>query len=116
MKINLVNIIPQRFSNETNFDAEPSITVNPTNPNHIIITSFTPDIDTRLGKVKTPIFYSMDSGINWEAHSIIPGVPADISVRFGGKSGVLYGAIINSSDDFSLNVLRTSDFTAPNSM
>ena len=100
---------------ETNFDAEPSIAVNPANPKEIVVTAFTPDIDPRLGE-RGPIFYSTDSGSTWEAHSVIPGgVPGDISVRFGGASGALYTEIIHAGDD-SLNVLRTTDFTAPDAM
>jgi hypothetical protein len=58
----------------------------------------------------------MDGGINWEAHSIIPWVPGDISIRFGDKSGVLYGEIVNPSNGNILNVLRTPNFTTPDSM
>ena len=43
MAANVVNIIPQNMSAETNFDAEPSIAVNPANPQEIVISTFTPD-------------------------------------------------------------------------
>jgi hypothetical protein len=123
VKINLVDIIPLKYSNETNFDAEPSITVNHRDPNKIVITSFTPDIkeeedDMRLDEDKAPIFYSTDSGSTWDTCSVLPnGHPDDISVRFGHTSGVLYIAIINETTfDGSLNVLRTADFTAPDAI
>ncbi len=116
MNINLVNIIPKKYGNETNFDAEPSITVNPLNPNQIVITSFTPDMDPNLDGVKAPIFYSTDSGLTWEINSIVPGgVPGDISIRFGKNSGNIYSGIINGRDS-SLNILRTTDFTGPHTM
>src|SRR5919202_4605969 len=100
MKINLVDIIPQKRSNEINFDSEPSITVDPRAPNRIVITAFTPvegDEDAKPGGSRSPIFYSIDSGLTWNLCPLIPGIPDDISVRFGHTSGVLYLAVLNES-------------------
>jgi hypothetical protein len=43
--IRVVNCVPQDRSDETNNDTEPSIAVNPANPNEIVITAATPPDD-----------------------------------------------------------------------
>src|SRR5260370_39444401 len=97
MPIRVINIIPQNLSAETNFDSEPSITVNPSNPQQIVVTSFTPD--TAMPVTTGPYFYTTDGGVIWSQNSVIPGGTTtfgtkDISVRFGGSSGVLYAGIL----------------------
>ena len=90
MPIRVVNVIPQFRSGETNFDSEPSVAVNPSNPQQVVLTSFTPD----TGAVVTTgsYFFSTDGGQTWALNSVIPGGNSvlntgDISVRFGGSSG-----------------------------
>ena len=119
MPIRVVNVIPQSLSGETNFDSEPSITVNPANPQQIVLTSFTPDTATPV--TTGPYFFSTDGGATWSQNSVIPGGTAtfgtkDISVRFGGSSGVLYAGILRGDSSLRLNILRKANFSGPGLM
>jgi hypothetical protein len=119
MPIRVVNIIPQNLSGETNFDSEPSIAVNPSNPRQIVVTSFTPD--TAAPVTTGPFFFSADGGVTWAQNSVIPGGNAtfgtkDISVRFGGSSGVLYAGILRGDSSLRLNILRKANFSGPGLM
>jgi len=116
MQIRLVNIIPKSRSGETNFDSEPSITVNPANPNQIIVTAFTPDITQPVSI--GPYFFSNDNGSTWALNSVIPGGTytfgtKDISIRFGGNSGVIYAAILRGDSPMRMNILRKANFYGP---
>jgi hypothetical protein len=119
MPIRVVNVIPQSLSAETNFDSEPSLTVNPSNPQQIVLTSFTPD--TAMPVTTGPYFFSTDGGATWSQNSVIPGGNTtfgtkDISVRFGGSSGVLYAGILRGDSSLRLNVLRKANFSGPGLM
>jgi hypothetical protein len=107
--ITVVNIIPNSHSNETNQDSEPSIAVNPMNPNEIVITAFTPPDS---GQSNGPIFYSNDGGATWFLNFIIPnGGPDDQSIGFASISNELYLSALHGNPT-SFNVMRTSDPTA----
>jgi hypothetical protein len=114
MKINVVNMIPQALSGETSQDSEPNLAVNPINPQQIVATAFTPN---PAGGTLAPIFISSDGGQTWALNTIVPGgaATADITTKFGGSSGVLYGGILRA-DNLDMNVLRTNDFTSSTPM
>jgi hypothetical protein len=103
----LVNMIPKSLSHETEQDSEPSIAVNPSKPNQIVGTAFTPD---PMGAPTAPIFISGDGGRTWVLRSTVPSAPAtgDISPRFGGN-GRLYTGILKNPGDLLLNILRTAN-------
>jgi hypothetical protein len=103
----LVNMIPRSLSHETEQDSEPSIAVNPSNPNQIVGTAFTPD---PLGGATAPIFISNDNGRTWALRSTVPSATAtgDISPRFGGN-GRLYTGILKNPGDLLLNILRSAN-------
>ena len=71
MPIRVVNVIPQNLSGETNFDSEPTVSVNPANPQQIVVTSFTPDVAAPV--TTGPYFFSTDGGVTWAQNSVIPG-------------------------------------------
>src|SRR6266498_993866 len=93
----VVNMIPKALSGETEQDSEPSLAVNPANPQEIVATAFTPD---PLGGDVAPIFVSSDGGLTWTLRSTVPsdGVTGDISIGFGGN-GRLYGGILKVPGD-----------------
>jgi hypothetical protein len=112
----LVNMIPRSLSDETNQDSEPTLAVNPRDPNLIVGTAFTPD---PLEGSMAPVFVSNDGGRSWSLNSIVPSrtQTSDICVGFG-PSGALYAGILKLPAPFRntrLNVVRTSDAqsTAP---
>jgi hypothetical protein len=117
MKINVINMIPQALSGETNQDSEPSLAVNSNDPMQIVATAFTLNPS---GGSMAPVFISSDGGQTWALNPIVPGATSDsptgdITARFGGTSNVLYGGILRA-DDLNLNILRTSDFASPVAM
>src|ERR1700722_1930973 len=93
----VVNIIPNSHSNETNQDSEPSIGINPANPNGILISTFTPPDS---GQTNGPLFVSQDGGNSWNLAFIVPGGgPLDQTYAFGGISGEFYGGDISGTSD-----------------
>ena len=121
MDVSIVNMIPKSLSGETNQDSEPSLAVNPANPLQAAATAFTPD---PLNGEPAPIYVTTDGGNTWALNLIVPGagtglgfyIPtADITLRFGGKSNVLYAGTIRA-DTVVLNILRTANFLSPTVM
>ena len=133
----LVNMVPNNRSGETNQDAEPTITVDPVNRNHLAGSAFTWDNLTAAPMVTAtaPIYVSTDDGATWSLAFIVPskvgaGFPTgDITLAFGGvASGAsahmtswLFGGTLSSAvagrpmtmlraqDPFSTTVMGTLD-------
>jgi hypothetical protein len=109
----VVNMIPRALSGEDEQDSEPTVAVNPANPQQIAASAFTPDPG---GGNFAPIFTSVDGGTTWTLKSIVPSntaITADITVSFATKSNRLYAGIIRLpivADHPRLNILRTNDF------
>ena len=108
MPLRLVNVIPAMLSGETRQDSECSVTVNPANPDQIALAAFTVD---PASSGSAPIFVSTDGGAIWTLNVCVPGGNRtnDISVRFGGTTGILYAAILRQ-DNGNFNLLRSSTF------
>jgi hypothetical protein len=112
----VVNIVPRSLSGETNQDAEPNLAVNPTNPQQIVATAFTPN---PAGTGDAPIYVSTDGGNTWTLQAIVPSTPmtADITVRFGGTGNLYAGIIAQPFTQFdaqnqpipTLNILRSGN-------
>lgn len=112
--VKVVNMIPAALSGESSQDSEPNIAVNPEDPSQIVGTAFTPD---PLNGPRAPVFVSVDGGLTWALHSIVPGgsITHDITVAFGSQGGALYAGILRASDSH-LNVLRTTSALSPSPM
>src|SRR5438132_5752707 len=84
----VVNMIPRSLSAEINQDSEPTLAVNPANPNQIVGTAFTPN---PAGGATAPVFVSNDGGKTWTLNAIVPSgvnpffgsATGDITVSFG---------------------------------
>lgn len=114
--VDIVNIVPNSRSNETNQDSEPSIAVNPLNPAQIVVTAFTP---ADPGLVTSPLYYSLDGGFTWQLNFDVPygptgpgGFPGDQTIAFSADGGELFGALLRA-DNTNLQVFRTNDVTSP---
>ncbi|HEY3491902.1 MAG TPA: hypothetical protein VGK43_03055, partial [Solirubrobacterales bacterium] len=117
-QIQVVNITPASLSSETGIDSEPNLAVDPANPLRMAASAFTPD---PMGGANAPIYVSTDGGSTWTLNSTLPGNDptygtGDITLRFGGTSGILYTGILVGGDFLHLNVLRASSFTAATPM
>ncbi|HEY5090610.1 MAG TPA: hypothetical protein VIK30_11615, partial [Polyangia bacterium] len=118
VQFTVVNVIPQSHSNETNSDSEPSIGVNPANPNQILISTFTPP---DAGQTNGPLFVSQDGGGSWNLSFVVPGGgPLDQTYAFGGISGEFYGGDISGTSSppatVILNALSTPNPFTPGTM
>jgi hypothetical protein len=115
----VVNIIPATWSDDINQDSEPGLSINPANPSEMVATAFT--LDNPAGEPMVgplaPTFYSNDGGQTWTLSKIVPSSVSsswptgDITIRYGGLSGVLYAGILTPSTD--LNILRSPDIMTP---
>ena len=103
--ISVVNVIPQSLSGETNQDSEPSITVNPANPDEIVISAFTPNPISATGNA--PVFVTTDGGATWSLNAVIlsQSSTGDITTSFGG-GGRLYSGILRRPGGLRLNIAR----------
>jgi hypothetical protein len=102
----IVNVIPNDHSSEKNDDGEPSIAVNPNNPDEMVITTFTPPDP---GHPYGPVFYSSDGGENWSLKFDVPGgEPRDQSICFASTSNELYMATLPAGTN-QLDVMRSAD-------
>jgi hypothetical protein len=113
----LVDVIPRMYSSEAHGDMEPNLTVDPSNPQHIVLSAFTP-CPPLISTTNAPIYFSIDGGHVWNLNCILPGNnptygTGDITTHFAGSGGVLYAGILNGSSYLELNILRTTDFTSP---
>ena len=119
-QVQLVDVIPALYSNETNTDSEPNVAVNPANPLDVVVTAFTP-CPPMISTTDAPLYYSLDGGNTWQLNCIFPGNDPtygtnDGNIRFAGNSGVLYAGILTANVFLELNILRTADFTNPTEM
>jgi hypothetical protein len=108
--VQVINMIPNSLSGETNRDSEPNVAVNPANPSQIAATAFTPD---PLASGSGPIFVSTDGGLTWALNVVLPGGDrtVDVTLRFGGNSSILYAGILRF-DNSHMDLLRKSNFLA----
>ncbi len=112
----VVNMIPNVFSGETNQDSEPNLAFDPADPSRIAASAFTPD---PLGGANAPIFASVNAGQTWTLNNIVPSTAGaatgDITLAFG-HGGRLYSGILRRPGGLRLNILRSTNFTAPTVM
>jgi hypothetical protein len=114
----VVNMIPKSLSGETNQDSEPSLAVNPANPNEIVGTAFTPD---PMRGPLAPVYVSTDGGSTWRLNSVVPSVAGsmtgtgDISMAFASTGGGLYGGILSAATG-EFETYRTPMVTASTPM
>jgi hypothetical protein len=112
-QIRVVDIVPSSNSNEVQQDSEPNLAVDPFNPLRMAASAFTPD---PMGGALAPIYVSTDGGLTWSLNTIVPDNnvqygTGDITMRFGGSSGILYTGILRGNDFLHLEMLRAADFT-----
>lgn len=110
IKIHVVNMIPNNWSDEQNQDCEPCLSVNPSNSDEIVATAFTFDnpagtsaISPAMTGAWAPVYYSTDGGVSWSLHFVLPTASGailptfDVTARFGGTSGIVYSGLISSA-------------------
>ncbi|MGA2373692.1 MAG: hypothetical protein ACLPPV_00100 [Candidatus Korobacteraceae bacterium] len=116
-QVQLVDVVPALYSNETNTDSEPNVAVNPANPMDVVVTAFTP-CPSMISTTDAPIYFSTDGGSTWQLNCIFPGNDPtfgtnDGNIRFAGAGGVLYAGILTAQVFLQMDILRTADFTSP---
>jgi hypothetical protein len=121
--IQVVNMVPKSNSDESFQDSEPHLAVNPTNPQQIVASAFTPD---PLRGPNAPIYVSTNGGLNWRLNPIVPSgageffPTGDITTAAPGRRSDddngddngrrLYAGILRTPGSLLFNALRTPDF------
>jgi hypothetical protein len=133
--IQVVNMVPKSNSDEVFQDSEPHIAVNPTNPQQIAASAFTPD--PMLGP-NAPIYVSTNGGLSWRLNPIVPSgagqffPTGDITTSAPGRRSDddddddddngddngrrLYAGILRTPGSLLFDALRTPDFLSPTVM
>lgn len=106
MPLRVINVVPNTRSNETSGDTEPSVAVDPANPDRIAVAAFTAD---PAGSGNAPLYMSTDGGVNWALVVCLPGgnTTYDSSIRFAGFAGTFYAAILRA-DSGNLSINRSA--------
>src|SRR5216684_3807655 len=98
------NTVLNFLNTDTQGGSEPSIAVNPANPNQIVMTSFSG------GWTPAPLWYSTNGGLTWTKQFTIPlppgdpgGGPNDQTVDYG-RSGYLYGTFLSCTSSTACNI------------
>ncbi len=110
--VQVVNMIPNSLSGESNQDSEPNIAVNPANPDQIAASAFTPNPGGSTATT-APIFVSSNGGATWVLNNIVPSQQStfDITLRFATRSNNLYAGILrNPSATGTRDILRTNNY------
>ena len=104
--VDVVDLIPKSLSGETNQDSEPSIAVDPKNPDLIVATAFTP-----IPGPNAPYYVSTNGGASWTLNAALPGEgpfgTSDITVAFDRSGKDLYVGYLRG-DNINLAVDRSS--------
>ncbi len=105
----IVNVIPNGLSGETNQDSEPNVAVNPSNPQQIAASAFTPN---PTGAGNAPIFVSTDGGFTWALNPIVQSnvMTGDISLRFTRTTNNLYAGILRRPGGLRMSIQSTGNF------
>jgi hypothetical protein len=132
--IQVVNMVPKSNSDEVFQDSEPHLAVNPTNPQQIAASAFTPD---PMGGPNAPIYVSTNGGLTWRLNPIVPSgagqffPTGDITTAAPGRRSDdddddddngddngrrLYAGILRTPGSLLFNALRTPDFLSPTIM
>jgi hypothetical protein len=88
--INVIDIIPATQSSETGQNAEPSLAVDPRNPNNMIAGTFSSTPTNYLGYYAnvSPYWKSTDGGNTWASFGNLPTVDKSIAWRQDGASAL----------------------------
>jgi hypothetical protein len=111
-QVQVVNMIPNAMSDESNRDSEPYLTVNPANPQLMAATAF---LLTPAGSSNGPLLVSTDGGITWVAQNVIPSSPGglntfDVTIHFNSAGDAFYAGLLRDSTA-QLEIQRTTDLT-----
>lgn len=116
MDVDVVNVMPVTLSAETSQDSEPSIAVNPENPDEIVITAFTPKpgwrgerthlrLDRRWRELGPQRQGAQPAGQHHGHRRHQDGVR--------GTGGRLYGGILRRPGSLRPNVIGAPNATGP---
>lgn len=110
--VQVINMIPNLMSDESNRDSEPFLAISPFNPRIIAATAFMP---TPAMVSNGPLLVSTDGGTTWIARGVIPSSAGglntfDVTIRFNSAGTALYAGMLRDPT-VNLEIVRTTDMT-----
>ena len=84
--INVIDVIPNAASAETGQNSEPSIAVDPLDPNNMISAAFSST--SIVGGVSTPYWISTNGGMTWSGFGSLPSVDKSLAWRQDGVAAL----------------------------
>ena len=83
--INVIDVIPSAASAETGQNSEPSLAVDPLNPNDMISGAFSTFV---VGGVPTPYWISTNGGTTWSGFGTLPSDDKSLAWRQDGVAAL----------------------------
>jgi hypothetical protein len=105
----LVDMIPERYSGESNQDSEAFLAVHPSDPDILVGSAFTESMHGQVlpcGSM-APLYFSLDGGLHWFLVDVIPDATRtlDTTLTFhppGSSSNELRAAILRWADSMQM--------------
>ncbi len=120
----VVNMIPTMFGDESIWNPEPTLAVNPVDRGVMAASAFILGTDVCHNADVSPILVSRDTGSTWSLVCKLPSpglaglAPPDVVLRWGSNGQRLYAAFIwgSRAHPGALNVYATDDVFSPDPM
>jgi hypothetical protein len=120
LQVKLVNLIPASLSGETNQDSEPFLAIEPTNPQIMVASAFTPNPISTAGNA--PVYVSQDGGNTWVLNAITPvqrmtcDITHAISAAENHPRGDLHAGTLACASAITLRESETIDVSSSAAM
>jgi hypothetical protein len=120
LHVKLVDLIPASLSGETNQDSEPFLAIQPTNPQVMVASAFTPNPISATGNA--PVYVSQDGGNTWVLNAITPvqrmtcDITHAISAAENHPRGDLHAGTLACASAITLGESETIDVSSSAAM
>jgi hypothetical protein len=119
LQVKIVNLIPASLSGETNQDSEPFLAIQPSNPQVMVASAFTPN---PISTGNAPVYVTEDGGNTWVLNAIAPvqRMTCDIThAMAAGENhprGDLHAGTLACASAITLGESETIDVTSSTTM
>lgn len=103
--IHVVDVIPNADSAETGQNSEPSLTVDPLNPNLMISGAFSSTFSG--GQVQSPYWKSIDGGTTWSSFGSLPSLDKSLAWRQDGVAALTTTLNLAAGSNTSISTFQS---------